>query len=282
MKKLIALCAFLCLAVGTTGASGSQKNSGSIDTKKLEYPIPYIPVEGRATILPKHNICSIAPAAESSDDFITGNGTLRLQTSGQPYNEVMSYTHELLFEPKWAQTPMPPDMRPYLPRIRQLLLEGKADEANALVDEAQIKAGFDKVMNFDNKILYNYILPGIFRLGIIPKILFVGGMIFSGFLFRKRSFFFQFLAYTGLLIILTTALTNQYLAIPQVFTSVFYYPFGLLYNLSGILFYCKNPMATYNRALYFLAPILLLCVFAWINRKRIAKTLRKFADILEK
>ncbi|MBO4305170.1 MAG: glycosyltransferase family 2 protein [Lentisphaeria bacterium] len=136
--------------------------------------------------------------------------------------------------------------------------------------------------SFDNKILYNYILPGIFRLGIIPKILFVGGMIFSGFLFRKRSFFFQFLAYTGLLIILTTALTNQYLAIPQIFTSVFYWPFGLLYNLSGILFYCKNPMATYNRTLYFLAPLLLLCVFAWISRRRIAKALRKFADILEK
>ena len=147
MKKLIALFAFLCLAVGTAGAKG-------IDTKKLEYSIPFISVEQRAAILPEHNICSIAPAAESSDDFITGNGTLRLQTSGQPYNEVMSYTHELLFEPKWAQTPMPPDMRPYLPRIRQLLLEGKADEANALVDEAQIKAGFDKYMNFDNKILY--------------------------------------------------------------------------------------------------------------------------------
>ncbi|MBR5702980.1 MAG: hypothetical protein IKX45_01865, partial [Bacteroidales bacterium] len=120
MRKLIALFAFLCLvAVGTTGAKGAQKNPGNIDTKKLEYPIPYIPVEERAAILPKHNICSIAPAAESSDDFITGNGTLRLQASGQPYNEVMSYTHELLFAPQWAEAPMPPDMRPYLPRIRQ-------------------------------------------------------------------------------------------------------------------------------------------------------------------
>ena len=156
MKKLIACFAFLCLAVGTTGAKGNLKEPGNtgIDTKKLEYSIPYIPVELRTTILPKHNICSIAPAAESSDDFITGNGSLRIQASGQPYNEVMSYTHELLFEPKWAETPLPPDLRPYLPRIRQLLLEGKPDEANALVDEAQIKAGFDKYMNFDNRILY--------------------------------------------------------------------------------------------------------------------------------
>ena len=59
-------------------------------------------MEQRATILPAHNICSIAPAAESSDDFITGNGTLRLQSSGQPYREVMSYTQEMLYEPKSA------------------------------------------------------------------------------------------------------------------------------------------------------------------------------------
>ncbi len=121
MKKLMFFSAFLCLAVGAAG----------IDTKKLEYPIPYIPVENRSDILPKHNICSIAPANEASDNFITGNGTLLLQASGQPYNEVMTYTQEMLYEPKWAETPLPPDLRPYLPRIRQLLLEGKPDEANA-------------------------------------------------------------------------------------------------------------------------------------------------------
>jgi len=73
MKKLILFSAFLCLAVGAAG----------IDTRKLEYPIPYIPVEQRATILPQHSICSIAPAAESSDDFITGNGSLRIQAPGR-------------------------------------------------------------------------------------------------------------------------------------------------------------------------------------------------------
>ncbi|MCR4864159.1 MAG: glycoside hydrolase N-terminal domain-containing protein [Bacteroidales bacterium] len=165
MKKIIALFAFLCLAVGTTSAKGFLKNLGNtlfnkaentakIDTKQLEYPIPYIPVDRRSSILPKHNICSIAPATESSDYFITGSGVLRLQASGQPYNEVMTYTHELLYEPKWAETPLPPDLSVYMPRIRQLLLEGKANEVNALLDEAQKKAGFEKYMNFDNSILY--------------------------------------------------------------------------------------------------------------------------------
>ena len=48
MKKSIAFLAFLGLAVGTTGAEGSLKNPegnyAKIDTKKLEYAIPYIPV----------------------------------------------------------------------------------------------------------------------------------------------------------------------------------------------------------------------------------------------
>ena len=125
MKKLIAFFTFMCLAVGTTGAKNFEGSYAKIDTKKLEYTIPYIPVEKRSAILPKHNICSIAPAEDPSDDFITGNGSLRIQASGRPYNEVMSYTQELLFEPKWADTPLPPDMRPYLSRIRQLLLEGR-------------------------------------------------------------------------------------------------------------------------------------------------------------
>lgn len=125
-----------------------------IDFAKLEYPYPYIPVERRRGLLPEHSICSIAPAEDSADDFITGNGALRVQASGRPYTEEMAYTQELLYEPLWEKTPLPPDLRPYLPEIRRLLLEGKPEETDRLLDEAQKKAGFDKYMNFDNKILY--------------------------------------------------------------------------------------------------------------------------------
>ena len=99
MKKLVTLFAFLCLALGTSSAKNFLKNLGNavfnkventvnkkmdnpegsyakIDTRKLEYTIPYIPVEKRSTILPKHNICSIAPAEESSDYFITGKSSV--------------------------------------------------------------------------------------------------------------------------------------------------------------------------------------------------------------
>lgn len=127
-----------------------------IDFTSLQYPLPYIPVEKRADILPRHSICSIAPAAETSDDFITGNGSLRVQASGRPYSDTIAYTQELLYEPLWEKTPLPPDLVSdgTLAKIRKLLLEGKPEETDALLDEAQKKAGFDKYMDFDRKILY--------------------------------------------------------------------------------------------------------------------------------
>lgn len=127
-----------------------------IDYASLQYPLPYIPVEKRADILPRHSICSIAPATETSDDFITGNGSLRVQASGRPYSDTMAYTQELLYEPLWEKTPLPPDLVSdgTLAKIRKLLLEGKPEETDALLDEAQKKAGFDKYMDFDRKILY--------------------------------------------------------------------------------------------------------------------------------
>ena len=126
----------------------------SIEFAKMAYPYPYIPAEKRRSILPAHNICSVSPSEEPSDDFITGNGRLRVQASGRPYTEEISYTRETLYEPLWEKTPLPPDLRPYLPRIRELLLQGKPEETDALIDEAQKKAGFGKYMNFENRILY--------------------------------------------------------------------------------------------------------------------------------
>ena len=126
----------------------------SIEFAKMAYPYPYIPAEKRRSILPAHNICSVSPASDPSDDFITGSGPLRVQASGRPYTEEISCTLETLYEPLWAKTPLPPDLRPVLPRIRELLLQGKPEETDALLDEAQKKAGFDKYMDFGNKILY--------------------------------------------------------------------------------------------------------------------------------
>ena len=125
-----------------------------IDYAAYRYPIEFIPAEKRHGILPEHNICSIAPATSSDDDFITGNGSQRIHASGRPYDDEMSFTQEMLYEPLWAKTPEPPDLSGVLPRIRQLLLEGKPEETDALLDEAQKAAGFGKYMNFNNKVVY--------------------------------------------------------------------------------------------------------------------------------
>lgn len=67
-----------------------------IDYARYHYAIPYLPVEQRYDILPEHSICSISPADTSADDFITGNGALRVQSSGHPYHDEMAFTQELL------------------------------------------------------------------------------------------------------------------------------------------------------------------------------------------
>lgn len=122
--------------------------------KQTPYRYPYVPVEQRAALLPLRNVCSIAPADESSDYFYTGNGSYRLDISGEPYQDELAVTHELLYEPKWAKTPDVPDLRPYMADIRKYVMEGKPELADKLLDKAQIEAGMDKYMDFDKKILY--------------------------------------------------------------------------------------------------------------------------------
>lgn len=125
-----------------------------IDFTEKKAEIPFIPVGRRAALLPEKNICSCSPSYDPSDDFITGNGFLRLQVSGRPYDDEMAYTLDTLYEPKWKETPLPPDLRPVMPKIRELLLQKRHDEIDALIDHAQKDAGFEKYMNFSNRIVY--------------------------------------------------------------------------------------------------------------------------------
>ena len=125
-----------------------------IDHSAFVPQIPYIPFEKRQSLLPKYNVCSIFPSTDPADDFVTGNGFMRLQASGRPFDDEIAYTEETLYEPQWKETPLPPDLRPIMPKLRQLLLEGRHDEIDALLDEAQKAAGFEKYMNFNSKILY--------------------------------------------------------------------------------------------------------------------------------
>lgn len=125
-------------------------------TVPYQYTYDYMPIKERYQYLPQRSVCSIAPALDTSDYFYTGNGSHRLDVSGRPYNDEFAVTQELLYEPKWAKTPNPPDLRPYIADIRKAVLEGKPEVADQLINKAQREAGFDKLMNLDAKIVYPF------------------------------------------------------------------------------------------------------------------------------
>lgn len=121
---------------------------------RQKYTYPYMPVSKRKKYVPERNVCSIAPAQDVADYMYTGNGSHWVDVAGRPYDEEIIVKQELLYEPLWAQTPLPPDLRPYIDDIRKALLEGKPDVADRLIDQAQRDAGYDKYMNLDAKIVY--------------------------------------------------------------------------------------------------------------------------------
>ncbi|CCX38537.1 uncharacterized protein BN452_02408 [Clostridium sp. CAG:1013] len=106
----------------------------------LAHTVAFQPMdlEQRRAILPHRNVCSLYPAQRVDDALTTGNGCQRLRVMGHPYEERLAFTHELLFEPKWAKTPEPPDFTAIMPQIRRLLREGKFEEAGDLADRTRL------------------------------------------------------------------------------------------------------------------------------------------------
>ena len=119
-----------------------------LNEKIVPKPYPYeaMPLEKRRQILPVHNVCSLWPADTAREDFVTGNGIQRLEMMGDPYDDKLIFNHEMLYEPKWAKTPEPPDLTGVMPEVRRLLREGQFEAAADLVEQEQIKAGFGDQM----------------------------------------------------------------------------------------------------------------------------------------
>lgn len=103
---------------------------------------PYMPLEKRKKILPKRNACSLYPATQQNDAMITGNGTLRAEIYGDPFEETIVYGHELLYVPIRKNAPELPDMVGILPEVRRLLKEGEYDKASDAMREYWEKQGF--------------------------------------------------------------------------------------------------------------------------------------------
>ena len=114
---------------------------------------------------------------------------------------------------------------------------------------------------------------GLFNIGI------AGQMMLSGFFFRRKKLLDSLLAYSAVLLILSVAVTNQYLAIPGAFAAAAAWPFGVLYHLLGFI-----PLfgkGTNYGAVYLLAVLLLILIFIQKNRNRLKEILSKFFHWLD-
>ena len=128
------------------GNESNESNSRieKIIEKVIQHKHKYkaMPSSERSKILPKRNVCSIYPADDMANSFFTGNGRQNVNIMGDPYNEMIVFNHEALYEPMWAKTPEPPDLTAIMPEVRRLLREGKFEESAELVEKAQLAAGF--------------------------------------------------------------------------------------------------------------------------------------------
>ena len=137
-----------------TAGRNLERRTAVIKTIQLPCPYPYMEPAKRRVLLPLHNVCSIAPGVDPADWLYTGNGSHRIDMSGDPWHDEIAVTQEELYDPQWKETPLPPDLRPYIADIRRHILEGHPEEADRLVDKAQREAGLDRYMDLNRPIVY--------------------------------------------------------------------------------------------------------------------------------
>lgn len=133
----------------------------SIKTRRMSLKYEAMPLDERRKILPKRSVCSLYPSDGYADFLSTGNGFQRIDVIGDPYAEQLAFSHELLYEPIRSKAPEPPDLTGVMPKVRNLLLEGKLAEAGELVHQAQLDAGFGPILNKWND---NIVPPDSLRL----------------------------------------------------------------------------------------------------------------------
>jgi len=82
------------------------------------------------------------------EGFVTGNGTMGIMVTGYTDRELLFFNHERLYHPKTPreETP-PPKIGKYVPRMRQMMLEGRYDEAYQWWWKKANEDGWDKILN---------------------------------------------------------------------------------------------------------------------------------------
>ena len=137
-------------------------------------------------------------------------------------------------------------------------LEAHAGKANEAMKGIARNVFLYKSSN--NRVLLRLLFPEVVERLIPPFLFFLLGIIPAGLFLRKQNILECFCFYTGVLFVFSSAIADQYLAIPLVLTSLYYWPFGILYNIvvgAGLLQFdgCIHD------GLYRFAVLLLCCIF---------------------
>jgi hypothetical protein len=95
--------------------------------------------------IPETGFISAHHATRWEESLLTGNGTIGALIRGNPGDDVIILSHEKLFMPQYPPTNAP-DIKKYLPQIRQLILNGEGKKAAELAIEAGREAGIDELI----------------------------------------------------------------------------------------------------------------------------------------
>jgi len=93
-------------------------------------PVSPMPLEERLRrgVVPKRGFCSKLPGTTVSEGLTSGNGHMNIEVVCDPYSEQILFHHESLLVP-WKRPFEAPMAAPVFPQVRQLVLDGKYQEA---------------------------------------------------------------------------------------------------------------------------------------------------------
>ncbi len=79
-------------------------------------------------IVPRRGFCSIAPGTNVSEGLTSGNGAMNIEVTCDPYSDQVLFHHESLLMP-WRKSLEAPKAADVFPQVRQMVLDGKYQEA---------------------------------------------------------------------------------------------------------------------------------------------------------
>ena len=82
----------------------------------------------KRNIVPRKGFCSLEPGKTVSDGITSGNGHMNVEITCDPYSEQILFHHESLLMP-WKRPFEAPNAANVFPQVRQLVLDGKYQEA---------------------------------------------------------------------------------------------------------------------------------------------------------